>query len=261
MGKKVRIEKKNEKSKKHSLWVYIAVISMIIYIGWRTFFTIPGHEIYGWMATICGIILLISETVSMLEGAEHFFRLRHKVVPEKPVVPLNWYPDIDVLITTHNEDTELLYKTVNGCKHMKYPDKRKVHIYICDDGNRPEMKKLASDMGVGYHTMEKNEHAKAGNLNNALEKTSSPWIVTFDADMIPTHEFLMETVPYIFLPRMKRLEDGTWAERAEEELEEDYKIGYIQTPQSFYNPDLFQFNFYSEKGFQTNRTSSSGKSM
>lgn len=247
MSKKVKIEKKNEKNKKQSLWVYIAVISMIIYIGWRTFFTIPGHEIYGWMATICGIVLLVSETVSMLEGAEHFFRLRRKVVPEKPVVPLSWYPDVDILITTHNEDTELLYKTVNGCKHMKYPDKRKVHIYICDDGNRPEMKKLASEMGVGYCTMEENKHAKAGNLNNALEKTSSPWIVTFDADMIPTHEFLMETVPYIFLPRMKRLEDGTWTERTKEELEEDYKIGYIQTPQSFYNPDLFQFNFYSEK--------------
>lgn len=247
MSKKVKIEKRNVKSRKETIWVYIAVISMLVYIGWRIFFTIPEHEIYGWMATICGIILVVSEAVSMLEGTEHFFRLRRKVIPEKPVVPLDWYPDVDIMITTHNEEVSLLYKTVNGCKHMDYPDKKKVHIYICDDGNRPEMAKLAKDMGVGYCTMEENKHAKAGNLNNALEKTSSPWIVTFDADMIPTHDFLMETVPYIFLPRMKKSEDGTWVERTEEEIDEKYKIGYIQTPQSFYNPDLFQFNFYSEK--------------
>ncbi|MDC7290150.1 glycosyltransferase [Blautia schinkii] len=246
MTKKAKIEKRNVKSKKETFWVIIAVISMIIYIGWRIFFTLPKREIYGWLAAICGIILVISESVSMLEGAEHFFRLRRKVIPEKPVVPLEWYPHVDVFITTHNEEKELIYKTVNGCLHMDYPDKHKVHIYICDDGNRPEMAQLASEMKVGYCTMEENKYAKAGNLNNALEKTSSPWIVTFDADMIPTHDFLMETVPYIFLPQVKKLEDGTWIKRTEEEIDEKYKIGYIQTPQSFYNPDLFQFNFYSE---------------
>ena len=57
----------------------------------------------------------------------------------------------------------------------------------------------------------------------------------------------METVPYMFLPRLKQLDDGTWAERSEDEVDEDFKMGFIQTPQSFYNPDLFQFNFYSEK--------------
>ena len=246
MSKKGKIEKKNRKSTKELLWIYIAVISMTVYVIWRIFFTIPGHEIYGWVATICGIFLVASETISMLEGTEHFFRLRKKVMPEKPVVPLSWYPEIDVLIATHNEETELLYKTVNGCKYMKYPDKSKIHIYICDDGQRPEVAKLAADMGVGYCTLEDNKYAKAGNLNNAIAMTKSPWIVTFDADMIPTSEFLMETVPYIFLPKMKQLDDGSWVERTEEEIDAKYKIGFIQTPQSFYNPDLFQYNFFSE---------------
>lgn len=247
MKKKVKIEKRNSKGLKEQLWVWIAIISMVIYIGWRFIFTIPEHQIYGWLATICGLLLAVSEAISMLEGTDHFLRLRKKNEPEMPVVPKEWYPDIDIFIATHNEETELLYKTINGCKYMDYPDKKKVHIYVCDDGNRPEMAALAKQMNVGYLAMEENKEAKAGNLNHALKYTNSPWIVTFDADMIPTHDFLMETVPYIFLPRMKHLEDGSWVERTEEEIDETYKIGFIQTPQSFYNADLFQYNFFSEQ--------------
>ncbi len=247
MKKKVKIEKSNSKGIRERLWILVAIITMTIYIGWRFIFTIPKHAVYGWVATICGICLAVSEAISMLEGTEHFMRLRRKNEPDMPVVPKEWYPDIDVLIATHNEETELLYKTINGCLHMDYPDKRKVHIYVCDDGNRPEMAELAKKMQVGYLTMEENREAKAGNLNHALEHVHSPWVVTFDADMIPTHDFLMETVPYIFLPRMKRLEDGSWVERTEDEIEENYKIGFIQTPQSFYNADLFQYNFFSEQ--------------
>ncbi|MRI80867.1 glycosyltransferase [Aerococcaceae bacterium DSM 109653] len=44
--------------------------------------------------------------------------------------------------------------------------------------------------------------------------------------MIPRRHFLMRTLPYFV---------------------RDQKIGFIQTPQTFYNPDLFQYNLYSEK--------------
>ena len=244
---KVKIKNVNEKTIKEKFWVWCAIISMTVYVVWRIFFTVPDHNIYGWVATICGIFLVAAETISMLEGTEHFTRLRRKSIPEKPVLPLDWFPDVDVFIATHNESADLLYKTVNGCKHMRYPDRKKVHIYLCDDSNRPEVAALARKMGVGYFGMEENKLAKAGNLNHALSLTHSPYVATFDADMIPTREFLMETVPYMFLPKLKQLDDGTWAERSEDEVDEDFKMGFIQTPQSFYNPDLFQFNFYSEK--------------
>ena len=145
----------------------------------------------------------------------------------------------------HSEEADLLFKTINGCKHMDYPDKSKVHIYLCDDNNRPEIAKLARDMGVGYFGLSDNKLAKAGNLNHALSKTDSPLIVTFDADMIPRSNFLMETVPYFSLPKMI-FDHGEWRKRTEEEINPDYKIGFVQTPQSFYNPDLFQFNFFAE---------------
>ncbi|MBQ5901963.1 MAG: hypothetical protein IIW83_01775, partial [Clostridia bacterium] len=67
-----------------------------------------------------------------------------------PVIPEDWYPEVDVFIATHNEEEDILFKTANACTYMRYPDKSKVHIYLCDDGNRENVKALADRLGVGY---------------------------------------------------------------------------------------------------------------
>ena len=229
--------------KRKKLWFWLMTVTSVIYILWRLFFTLPLHA--GIVSLIAGIALFVAEFISMLEAVIHYICMSKDKAPEFPVIPESEYPHVDVLIATHSEEPELLFKTINGCKHMEYPDPAKVHIYLCDDNDRPEMAKLAQKMGVGYFGLSGNKLAKAGNLNNALSKTNSPLVVTFDADMIPRSSFLMKTVPYFFLPEMIS-EDGVWRKRTEEELDPDYKIGFVQTPQSFYNPDLFQFNFFAE---------------
>lgn len=246
MKKQKKVTKLQKANAKSRIWIWLALISMTIYIVWRIVFTIPSMEKYGVISFVCGILLVVAETISALEALEHYVSMNNMVVPKKPKISNEQYPDVDVLIATHNEDVELLYKTINGCKHMRYPDKRKVHIYLCDDNNRAEVAKLAQEMEIGYFGLEDNKDAKAGNLNHALSLTHSPYVATFDADMIPTSDFLMETIPYMFLPVMKEDEHGIWVKRREEEIDEDFKMGFIQTPQSFYNPDLFQFNFFSE---------------
>lgn len=233
-----------KKDKKYNLFLIISTILMVVYFGWRLFFTFPTK--YGPVAIVCAVILFVCEFISAVEAFIHLLSSMNPVVPERPTIPKEWYPDVDVFIATHNESTDVLYKTVNGCKYMKYPDKSKVHIWICDDGYRMEVKELAEKMGVGWQGLQNNKLAKAGNLNNALAHTSAPLVVTFDADMIPTRNFLIETVPYFFLPRMKKLENGKWVERTKDEIDPNYKIGFIQTPQNFYNPDLFQYNLYAE---------------
>lgn len=220
------------------------VITSIIYIGWRIFFTIPFK--HGLVSVFFGIMLVGAETVAVLEAFSHYWSMHKSRSPEKPDIPPEMYPHVDVLVATHSEEAELLYKTLNGCLHLKYPDKSKVHIYLCDDMNRPEMRELAEKMGVGYFGLANNKEAKAGNLNNALSLTDSPLVATLDSDMIPTSEFLLETVPYFALPLMIK-EDGRWRRRTPAEIDEKEKIGFIQTPQSFYNADLFQFNLYADK--------------
>ena len=219
------------------------VVTSIIYLIWRIFFTIPFGE--GIIALISGMYLLIVEIVGMLEEVVHYNNMTNIEYPMIPKADFSEFPDVDIFIATYNEPVELLYKTINGCINMEYPDENKVHIYICDDSNRIEMRKLAEEMNINYITRTERKDAKAGNFNNALAKTDSPLVVTFDADMVPMHDFLMSTVPYFVedLTNAKKIEkkDGKEARKNREG-----KIGFIQTPQSFYNPDLFQYNLFSE---------------
>ena len=235
------------KHKRKTAFFTITMILMTIYLIWRLFFTLPLHE--GIPQMIFGILLMLAEVITTFTTFELYYR---KIKSDKqeldfPKIVKEDYPDVDVFIATHNESCDLLYKTANACTYMDYPDSNKVHIYFCDDGNRQEVKDLADSLHIGYLPLANNTEAKSGNLNNALEKTNSPLIATFDADMIPQHTFLLKTVPYFLLPKYIK-ENGKWRKRTEEELEEtkDMKIGLIQTPQSFYNPDLFQYNLYAE---------------
>lgn len=213
---------KLKKIRNHFL-IISSIIMTTIYLIWRIFFTIPFGD--NLISIFSAAALLIVEVLGMFEATVHYYQMSEISYPSKPEVDENLFPDIDIFIATYNEPQKLLYKTINGCINMDYPDKSKVHIYLCDDGNRDEMKTLAHSMKINYLTRSDRKGSKAGNLNNAIAHSHSPLIVTFDADMIPMHDFLTASVPYFFSSE---------------------KVGFVQTPQSFYNPDLFQYYLYSE---------------
>ncbi|MCR5303329.1 MAG: glycosyltransferase [Lachnospiraceae bacterium] len=217
------------------IWFFINMFFTTVYLIWRIFFTIPFD--FGLVSVIASSSLFIVEVLGMVEAFVHYLNMFNVHDYPRPEVPLELFPDIDVFVPTYNEGVEIIDKTLNACKHLKYPDKSKVHIYLCDDGNRDEMEKLVAKRQVTYLTREKHEHAKAGNLNNALDHSSSPYIVTIDADMILKSDFLMKTVPYFVDAELRN--EGR-------EKEDRIELGFIQTPQSFYNPDMFQFNLFSE---------------
>ncbi|MCJ8283341.1 MAG: glycosyltransferase, partial [Rivularia sp. ALOHA_DT_140] len=102
-------------------------------------------------------------------------------------------PSVDVLIPTYNEPAFILRRTIIGCQALEYQNKT---IYLLDDTRRPEMKALAQELGCEYITRKDNFHAKAGNLNHALTKINGELIVVFDADFIPTTNFLNRTVGF-----------------------------------------------------------------
>lgn len=223
--------KKTTRSKK--LVYTLTFLFSVIYLTWRGLYTLPFQE--SLFAIIFGLLLWISEIVSNFTGLILVWSKSQSKEILKPEVPHQDYPDIDVLIATHNEEASLLLKTVNAAVNMEYPNKSKVHIFLADDMNRPDVIALAERFGISHIGLENNRHAKSGNLNHALSQTTSPLIATFDADMIPYSDFLMDTVPY-FVENQKQLGNG----------EKVKPLGLVQTPQSFYNADLFQFNLFSE---------------
>jgi cellulose synthase (UDP-forming) len=129
-------------------------------------------------------------------------------------------PSVDVFIPVFQEPLEVLEQTLIAARAMRYP---RFAVYVLDDGHRDEIRELTERLGAHYLRGPR-EHAKAGNLNSALEQTLGDLVVIFDTDHIPARTFLSETVPWF----------------ADEEL------GVVQTPHVFRNPDIFQRAFHLE---------------
>ena len=142
----------------------------MIYLTWRIFYSISLKN--GWLAVLCNVLLLITELIGFFESCIHYGNLMHAASHPLPKIIDEDFPDVDIFIATYNEPEDLLRRTINGCRHLKYPDKDKVHIWVCDDNRRASMKALAESMGVGYFDRPDNKGAKAGNLNAALARTN-----------------------------------------------------------------------------------------
>ena len=207
----------------------------LVYLCWRVRYSIPLA--WGWLAVACNVALLAVEILGFAESLVHFRDVAGMRTRPLPACAPEEYPDVDIFIATYNEPDYLLAKTINGCKHLEYPDPSKVHVWLCDDNRRPEMRALAERMGIGYFDRPDNKGAKAGNLNAAMARTSAPFVVTLDADMIVQRGFLMQTIPY-FIDSERR--------NAGLPADQQIKLGLLQTPQCFHDPDVFQHGLYAE---------------
>ncbi|WP_081861343.1 cellulase family glycosylhydrolase [Butyrivibrio sp. AE2032] len=218
------------------LVLLISIFFTIIYLYWRAAFSVPVES--GPLAVGANLILLFVEMFGFVESLSLYMHLMGMRKHPLPQIADEEYPDVDIFIATYNEPNDLLERTINACKHLEYPDKSKVHIWVCDDNRRPTMRALAEQMEVGYFDRPDNSGAKAGNLNHAMGLTNAPYIVTLDADMMVKSDFLLKTIPY-FVDVEKRNADKPEGERT--------YLGLLQTPQCFYEPDIFQYALYSEK--------------
>ena len=228
----------NKEAIRNRILVFLTLTLNFIYLYWRARYTLPlDVATYGVVSLIAGLALFFIELMGALESLVHFFNMSKIENHPVPDVPLDRFPDVDIFIATYTEPLDLLYKTINGCKNLDYPDKSKVHLHLCDDGHRAEARELAEQMGINYIDREDNKGAKAGNLNNAMTLTSAPLVVTLDADMIPQNKMLMRMVPYFV---------DSWIKNEGKAEKDKVTLGFVQSPQSFYNPDLFQFNLFSE---------------
>jgi cellulose synthase (UDP-forming) len=196
--------------------VSIMLVLMVRYILWRSLSTL---NLINPVDGIFSILLLLMELVAMAGGLIQLclmftIKNRHEEADKygKAVTEGTYSPSVDILIPSYNEPDFILKRTIVGAQALDYPYKQ---IYLLDDTKRPEIKQLAQELGCNYLTRPNNSHAKAGNLNHALKRTDGELVVVFDADFVPTKNFLTRTVGFFQNP----------------------KIGLVQTPQSFYNSD------------------------
>ncbi len=208
------------------------------YLIWRTLYTLPD---VGTVSFIPGILLYAAELQGILL---YFLGVFVNIKPferrttKMPDNEATW-PTVDVFVPTFNEAPELLRVTLTAVTQIKYPPE-KMNVYLLDDGGTAEKRhdenfarataageraqalvSLCEELGVYYLTRERNEMAKAGNINAALPRTSGDLILILDADHVPTQDILMETV-------------GAFVE--------DPEIALVQTPHFFATPDPIERN-------------------
>ena len=194
----------------------VLFILLIRYFLWRSLSTLNlANPVDG----IFSLLILVMEFMAMGGSAIQLllmFTVKNRKLEadrySKAVVENQYSPTVDILIPTYNEPDFILKRTVIGCQALDYQNKT---IYLLDDTRRPEIKQLAQQLGCRYITRPDNLHAKAGNLNNALRRTNGELVVVFDADFVPTTNFLTRTVGFF----------------------QQNKVALVQTPQSFYNSD------------------------
>lgn len=209
-----KINNKNVK-----LLIIVDIIISTIYILWRGT-VIPTN--LGIVSFILGLILFVCEFIGFMNfmNFQFIFFGKYKIIrKDLSVYNLDEAPLVDVLICKYNESLQLLEKTIIASTQMAYP-KNKFKVYVCDDGRRDELKALCKKYGVNYITREDNQGAKAGNINNALKYIKGDLFLVLDADMIPKKEFLQKTIGYF----------------------EDENLAFVQTPQCYYNKDMYQSN-------------------
>jgi cellulose synthase (UDP-forming) len=214
------------KSWSRKLVAGILLILIARYLLWRSLSTLNlANPVDG----ILSILLLAMEIVAMSAGTIQLLlmfwvkdRDREAAKYRSAAKENNYNPSVDILIPTYNEPDFILKRTIIGCQALDYQNKQ---IYLLDDTQRSEIKKLAEELGCNYLSRRDRAHAKAGNLNNALAKTNGELIVIFDADFVPTTNFLERTIGFF----------------------QNHKIGLVQTPQSFYNSDPIAKNLGLEK--------------
>lgn len=211
------------------LIILVAGFIALRYLVWRTTDTLiyTGPLDFVGLATI-----YLAELYAI---AIYFLGMMINAQPEQrqsPALPadIQAFPSVDVFIPTYNESDEVIRVTVEAARQIDYP-RSKLNIWILDDGgtvnkrSHPEtgmtawmrhyrLRRMANDLGVNYLTRSFNDHAKAGNINHALQHTQGDLVLILDCDHVPTQDILQRTVGFFL---------------------EDPKLFLVQTPHFFLN--------------------------
>ncbi len=163
-----------------------------------------------WCFFVPAMVYILAMAVSLASGMrrKRTSRMDHELrtmsyEPEE-------YPTVDVFLPTAGEPLEVLENTYRFVSRLDWP--AAVTVWVFDDADREEVRGLAESRSFEYRVRPNRGHLKkAGNLRFGYEQSSSEFIVVFDADFAPRHDFLRELMPYFL----------------------DESTGIVQSPQFF----------------------------
>ena len=205
------------------MMILIALLASTRYIYWRLTETLGlGLASRGGVDGFFAIGLMAAELYAFLVLVLGFFQvlwpLRRKPLPLPHAV--DQWPTVDIYIPTYNEPLKVVRPTILAALDIDWP-RDKIKIYVLDDGRREDFRSFCEEVGAVHLTRSDNKHAKAGNINRALQRTNGEYIAIFDCDHIPTRSFLQVGMGWFL---------------------KDPKMAMMQTPHHFFSPDPFERN-------------------
>lgn len=197
----------------HSLLARCAAVVAILltcgYLLWRLGAGTLSPDF--WWVSVPLFLVEVHNGMGLVLFTTQLWEVGHRL-PWRPVRTTNWR--VAVLIPTYNEPEEVLLPTVAAAVRLSPPHE----TWVLDDGRRPWVRELAEELGARYLARPDNRHAKAGNLNYALDRIEADIVAVLDADQVPMPNFLAHTLCYF----------------------DDPGVAVVQTPQVFYNHDSFE---------------------
>lgn len=183
------------------------IVLGLIYLGWRITIFNPEAPVFSVLFFLAELLMFLSG-VSLIYGGWHGGKSRAESEPSR-----QW--TVDVLVPVFSEPEEMIELTLLAAQRMEYPHR----TWLLDDGDRPELERLARHLGVGYLCRKNRQGAKAGNLNHGLRHTTGELVAVFDADHIARPDALDRLSGFF----------------------RDPQVGMAQAPQTYYNEDAIVF--------------------
>jgi cellulose synthase (UDP-forming) len=199
---------------------------LVIYIFWRWHDTLPRlamspESLWPYLFFTLEFIAVVYTLMSIVILFRSIDRSGQADRAEREMRVRNAYPAVDVFICTYDEPLEVIERSILTALELDYPE---FTVWVLDDTRRSWLRDYCLEAGARYITRSDNKAAKAGNLNNALARTSAvtnaPVILVLDADFAPHRHLLKRTVGFLADPG----------------------VAIVQTPQFYYNGDPIQHN-------------------
>jgi cellulose synthase (UDP-forming) len=195
-----------------SIRCFAALLTIVnlIFLIW---FVEPSHLVTGRsvllssLSIACFCCILIIELIRILQASIISILTLRAVDP----VPMQPTPNKRIAILTtivpSKEPIDMVIRTLQAMKQIHYNGS--VDVWILDEGNDPEVQRLASKLGVKHfsrHGIAKfnqpdgpyREKSKAGNHNawRAVHESEYDFVAQMDPDHIPFANFLERTLGY-----------------------------------------------------------------
>ncbi|HUP76045.1 MAG TPA: glycosyltransferase family 2 protein [Acidimicrobiales bacterium] len=196
-----------------------AVASLLTYLVWRVAWTLP---LGGWNRSVAWTLVAFEALplTGLIIKAITLWSVDTEAPQPCTEAPLGMR--VVVLIPTFNEPVEVIAPTVAAACALQPAHE----TWVLDDGDRYWVAEMCESFGARYVNRSVHDHAKAGNLNHALDVLraedergvgGADIIAVLDCDHVPLPTFLTATL-------------GWFA---------DDDIALVQGPQSFYNAGAF----------------------